>query len=231
MIEVKVKSSAEWKQLNRCHLGISLHNPNLAGEPLAAIVDWINAQHFDECFIDLSDTLHRHNIMNRTGLDEQAAGDRARHEGDMWLEENSGILDRLNLPFRLYRWDHWRESEDVAAGIAAFTQAYETGGDFRDAVVRDIETLSVRSGQELDDARLSCGVRYLLEELAVLSFYFRDYPCAKIYPGREQSSFRIVRKGEVAGVPAGLQNVFYTQLWLHRPVLAAETLVNGKKAA
>ena len=217
MIEIKVKSAAQWRGFDKCHLGISLHNPNLEGERLLAIIEWINNQKFSECFIDLSDSLHRHNLMARHGLDEKEALMRATDEGTLWLDKNGAILDRLRIPYRLYRWNHWFSFEDVAIGMDAFQRAFLGNDEFRAAVYRDVYSLTSRSGVPLDTSRLSSSVRYLLEELAVLSFYFRDYPCAKIYPGREQYSFRMVREGLVPGVPKGLANGFYTQLWLHRP--------------
>lgn len=228
MIEAKVKSGDQWKNFSRCHLGISLHNPNLEGDRLGAVIDWINAQHFSECFIDLSDTLHRHNLVLRQGISEKDALIQAIKEGNSWLKENDFILRRLRIPFRLYRWNHWLALEEVAAGLDSFHRAFIADDDFRAALCRDVYSLTSRSGAPLDNARLSAGVRYLLEELAVLSFYFRDYPCAKIYPGREQYSFRMVREGAVAGVPAGLKNAFYTQIWLHRPESQG---VDNKKAA
>ena len=60
---VKVKSSSDYQLFDQCHLGISIGNANARGRALESIIQWINQQDFKHCFIDLSDTLHRHNFM------------------------------------------------------------------------------------------------------------------------------------------------------------------------
>jgi hypothetical protein len=208
-MQVKVKSRAEWKNYKNAHLGISLGNPNATGQALQAIIRFINESQFTRCFIDLSDTLHRHNFMHRFGLNEKQALLRARNEGDKWLEQNFKTLEQLNIDWELYRWEHWLGIEQVHTYHERFKELFARNALFQSAVLRDIYSFTARNGTPLS--------AYLLEEIAVLSYYFKNYPCAKLYPGKEQDCMKMVRLGELPAAPAGLSNSFYTQLWIHMP--------------
>ena len=100
---VKVKSSSDYQLYDQCHLGISIGNANSRGQALESIIQWINQQDFKHCFIDLSDTLHRHNFMYQFSLSEDHAFDKAREEGDEWLRNNLHQLESLNIRWNLYR--------------------------------------------------------------------------------------------------------------------------------
>jgi tRNA-dependent cyclodipeptide synthase len=216
--QVKIKSSQRWKEYNNCHLGISIHNPNLTGKPLEAIIDWINEQHFKQCFIDLSDTLHRHNYMNTLNISEEAARKLAIEEGNRWLEENSNVLNKLNLRWEIHRWDHWLKYKEVQTNIKQLEDAFLYSKEFRQAILEDIKSFTSRQQEKTSFSILRAGTKYLIEEMGVLSYYFKSYPCAKIYPGKEQKSLKALRLGTINHqVPDGIQNIFYTQLWMHLP--------------
>jgi hypothetical protein len=68
---------------------------------------------------------------------------------------------------------------------------------------------------DIPNEKLMVSVNYLLEELAAHALFFEKYPCATIYPGRQQESFKLVREGLVADVPKGMTNSCFIAIFLH----------------
>lgn len=220
MIKAKIKSAPKWKEYKTCSLGISLQSQNHVGEKLAAMVDWINGtRHFERCVVDLSDTLHRHNFALQGGLSLDAAHEKALHIGNQWLKDNQKILDRLSIPYEIVRWDHWLTHPRLFESRKAFDAAFLADQEFRDALLRDVGHFLERSQRQsfkgASPAAVKHSLEYLLEELAVHALFFEQYPCATIYPGRQQESFRLVREGHVRNVPQGMTQSCFVPVFLY----------------
>lgn len=187
-------------------LGISLGSQNHRGAALEAIVDCINQSPLKQGVIDLSDTLRRHTYMIE-GMDPEAAYAAAREAGNEWLRNNGATLEKLQKPYEIIRWDHWLQNERFPAYLEAFERAYETNPHLRAAVARDIQRFYTRkfndAAQQMNEINLS--VKFILEELAVMSIQFEDNPRAQLYPGNELHSLRVIRDGLVTDVPLNIQ--------------------------
>ncbi len=89
-------------------LGVSLHNPNIAGDRLKYMIDWIaEKKNFKKCYIDLSDTLYRHNYMLVNSIPKMKQVKKAVDQGNKWLNRHQEIIDRLDIPVSILRWDQW----------------------------------------------------------------------------------------------------------------------------
>lgn len=217
MLKAKPKGAGGWENYSQCTIGISIGNPNCQGENLQAIVDWLNTKlNFQLCMIDLSDTLNRYNIMLEEGVDEETARTRAQQEGTQWLKDNQHILDRINIPYTVTRWEKWLSDPKIAEYKARFHKAFETNKEFRDAVFADVEryhTRHERSAWDLNNiGRMKYSIGYLIEELAVHSAIYDNGPVASLYPGEQQESFRMVRSGAIDNVPEGMRNSHFVRL-------------------
>lgn len=227
MIKAKIKSAPKWKEYKTCSLGISLQSQNHVGDKLAAMVDWINSTgHFERCVVDLSDTLHRHNLALQNSLSPAAAHEMASRLGDEWLAENQKILDRLSIPHEVIRWDSWLSHPRLGDNRMEFDNAFLKDKNFRAALLRDVGHFFDRTQnkplKDVPEEAIRQSMEYLLEELAVHSLFFEKYPCATIYPGRQQESFRLVRDGLVPNAPQGMTHSCFVSVFLYeadeRPV-------------
>ncbi len=231
MIIAKIKSLPKWKDYKTCSLGISLQSRNHVGERFEAIVDWVNStgDQFDKCLVDLSDTLHRHNFVLEKGMSYPEAHAHARALGDKWLRENGRTLDKLKMPVEIIRWDTWLEHEQLAENRRKFQVAFDTNLAFRNALMADVQHYFERvHGLSLSVVpyyKIKLSAEYLLEELAAHALYFDKYPCATIYPGRQQASFKLVREGFVPGVPQGMTRSCFVAIYLYD--LAQQVVSNG----
>jgi len=219
MIKAKVKNAPVWSLYQNCSLGISLQSQNHVGEYLRAIVTWTNGK-FENCLIDLSDTLHRYNYMIEENLSAGEAYKKARREGDLWLEKNRHIIDDLAMPFRILRWDEWLDHPELESCKHSFWAAYNDDAEFNKAVLADVQNYYMRRHglllEDVPEKNILLSAAYLLEELAVHSLFFKNYRSTTIYPGRQQACFKLVREGKVPNVPTGLQNSSFIGLFLHR---------------
>ncbi|MEZ5918874.1 MAG: hypothetical protein R3D66_02810 [Alphaproteobacteria bacterium] len=119
----------------------------------------------------------------------------------------------------------------------SFTQAYEQNERFSQAIDVDVMSFFVRKARQetqgteqavnklssdnfnimssISKRQIDLSKRYLLEELSAHSILYQTHPCATIYPGKQQESFKLVRNGEIDNVPSGLQNSCHTRIVLH----------------
>ena len=218
MIKVSARSEAKWSGLSRFHLGVSMGGGHHSGEMLEAIVAWINHHGFEGGMIDISDTLNRYNYM-RDDIPELEAREISKRDGIKWELRNTETLSKLDMPVKLIHWDHWLQDDRFESYLHAFETAFNKNPVLKVALMQDIQRFYTRkfnqSLHERSSADIELSKRFYLEELAVLSIQFEDYPCVEIYPGRELDCLKVVRAGKVKNVPLGLQNAVYSSLFIH----------------
>lgn len=214
-MSVSVTPKQAWRHHRNFHVGISMGSRNHTGSAFAAVVGWINDQGFDFGLLDVSDTLNRHN-------DNEHEGDlRARFaaaNGVRWRRDNAAALKGLTTPHRIVHWNQWLSDPRFAAYKAQFETAFNEQPAFRDAVTKDITNFLKRKYgtdvHEISPADMATGKRYYLEELAVLSIQFENFPCVKLYPGKELESMKVIRAGKVRNIPTGIQNTTFARLFV-----------------
>lgn len=235
MAVASVKSNATWKKYPHFCLGISLGSKNHEGEALEAIVDWLNRAGFSEGRVDFSDTLHRYNVMMDEGLDEHSARKRILEDSDAWITRNHRTLDKLVMPHELISWDRWLHHPKFSAYKAEFERAYQNNPHFRQAILNDVGHYFSRRDDlalsQVEPEKIELSVAFLIEELAAHSILYGEYPCAVVYPGREQESFKLARSGLLKGIPTGMEQSFHTRLVLHKLAPVMPDSVNDNAGA
>ena len=217
----KVQSSRGWQTQRHYCLGVSLGSHNHQGDALAAIVDWINRQeHFVSGIIDLSDTLHRFNIMMDAGLSEAAARQEAARISSEWCQRHWPILRTLKVPFEYITWDHWLSDGRFEIYKHAFEESFRSGGPLADAIRGDVNAyFKRRFGHGIETAsahKTMLCVSYLIEELSAHSILYQAFPNrVTIYPGRQQRCYALVREGGLPDTPRGLCTSLHVRLVIH----------------
>jgi tRNA-dependent cyclodipeptide synthase len=207
---VKVKNSPDWRNHETGLLAISVGGEKHEGLKLAAAIAWIN-QNFKYCVIDLSDTLQRYNLM-MGGMPEMDAYRQSLASGNAWLERNRSVLMQLTIPYTIARWDQWLLHPQFPKLLRQYTDLYEMNIDFKSAVNADAENFTDRK----DNRSLAFSRRYILEEMAAFTIMANRFKAAKIYPGHELKSMRLVRDGNIPNAPYGLENEYYTRVNFER---------------
>lgn len=197
-------------------LGVSLGNRNSEGARIKAVATWLSGR-FSHVIIDLSDTLNRYNVMADFGLSEVEAELKCRKEGDEWIKNNVPIFQKLGINFSVIRWDERLNDPNFKAEFERMKQAYTENAELRLAVNNDISAFLKRRGKTLDSISAEqhrLYTLYLLEEVTAHSLHFEKMPSARVYPGKEQETYRIIGSSKVANVHDGLKNSYYTRIWI-----------------
>lgn len=213
MIKVLPKSASSWKAYNTAVIGVSLSSKNHIGPAFAGLMNWVG-NNFDSCIIDLSDSLHRYNVINDHHSVEEAHSI-TQAQGSAWLRDHALIIDATPIPTTVIRWDHWLSHPDFQKHFDAFKIAAETQPDFHATLMQDIHHFNLRRNIEPDQAsaaQLQHSLNYLLEELAAHSILYAQTPCAVVYPGKDHESFKMARLGKIKNVPNGHINSCFTRM-------------------
>lgn len=193
---VKVKQSPGWQQAESCIISISQGQENHEGEKLAALLEWGVANH-RRCILNISDTLHRHNLM-AGGTGEAEAFVQARRMGDLWRERNAAFIRPFeNSFYRTHRWNDWLFHPDFETVHAHVLSLFTGDAPFRAEAEKDIALFTDRkTKQESPDRtarlRATCTA-YLLEETAAYIIMSRTYGASRVYPAVPLSTFAYLR--------------------------------------
>jgi tRNA-dependent cyclodipeptide synthase len=216
---VRVNACPEWVGYDSCTLGISVGQPYHEGEKFAATVEWA-ARHFEHIRVDVSDTLQRHRLIGAGATPAEAAR-ASLHAGDRWIAEAMPVLAESGRPFAIVRWNTWLRHPEFAVVHRTYSRLAETDAVLRLAVNRDIDDFIARQSRRgllpPDETTTRAASRaYLIEELAAITLQGAAERSARIYPGPELASFKVLRQGLVPGAPAGLDRDYYVQVNLER---------------
>lgn len=212
MMKVAPKSLSHWKECKTACVGISMHSENHTGEALHSMLNWVE-ENFENCVLDLSDLLYRHNYIS-AGYSPEIAFALSQKDGDKWLSEHIGVIQSMSIPTTIIRWQNWLNHPQFSSNLEQFRLAYKTQAPFRDALMDDISKFYKRKNADLslEDLGIKNSIEYMLEELSAHSILYTEYPSAVIYPGKQHESFKMVRAGQVESVPKGIENSKYVRM-------------------
>lgn len=198
-----------WSSYTVCSFEISMGNQWQEGSYLASQIEWAN-QHFKRCFIHVGDTLHRHNLLDRMSPEKARATGYVM--GSAWLARNTGIIDSLEIPYEIVRWDRWLSHPDFPGLRAAIQDHYESNAFFRKAVAQDVERF-IKRNSTVNPIRC---VDYLLEEAAGDTLFCRQNPMTRIYPASELATYAYLSRTQVPDHLKGLDRSVRVRISFHR---------------
>lgn len=208
-MKARIPGPAFWGHRSACSLEISMNNPRQDGRYLASQIDLVNRR-FKRCFIHMGDTLQRHNLLGRLSPDDARLASYIM--GSAWLARNADILEKLEIPYDIIRWDHWLEHPDFPELHAALRAYYDSNVFFRKIVGRDVALFLERNPQA-DPARC---VDYLLEEAAADTLFARQTPTVRLYPASELATYAHLSKTDIPSPLKGLNRGVHVRISFHR---------------
>ncbi|MEM6348488.1 MAG: tRNA-dependent cyclodipeptide synthase [Bacteroidota bacterium] len=197
-----------------CFLSISMANNNQTGVKLSSTLEWIN-NNFSFCIVNLADSIQQHNF-EMLGLPYSQALQHAKRLGDRWLKENGEILEELEIPYSLTRWDNWRCSSSLQPIIRKYQKLYETNAQFSHTLNKDLQAfVDKHYSQErhpISRERYFAGcIDYFFEELSVWTIVGRTGRFIKIYPARPHKVAVDLSNG-LYEAPNGIENITFARL-------------------
>lgn len=160
--KVCLNRKTDWQVFNSCRIQVSVGNPRYEGAKYQALLEWCYHR-FDNVEIILSDTLQRYNLRQQMGIDNATAWKLSRLEGQAWLKRNPCPYD-----FKVTCWDELLKHPSFSMRRGAIDRQYKKNPAFRSLVDAAAEKYG--------------NADFLLEEIAVFSFLFKD-PAVDVYAG------------------------------------------------
>lgn len=178
---------------NKARLNISVGQDYHEGEKFLAQTEWV-ARHFNECVINICDTLQRHNL-EASGIHPIQAQKMALINGKGWLERNNNAIRLLPKP-TIIHWDKWLSHPEWEQATQTIEGAYHHNPTFKKIADETAESFLKRrefhSNKELKIAH-DYSLRYILEEAAFAQISsYQDV--ADIYPGTFPPIFDYMRE-------------------------------------
>jgi len=208
---IKIRKCPFWGNYETACLAVSVGKEYHEGDKLRAVVEWINTR-FRRVIVDVADTLQRHNIMLKQGLSEPQAHEKANHLGEEWLKRNTETLGIFTIPVWINRWDNRLNHPEYKKTQEIFLDLYNKNCLFHQAVNSDASAFIQRQGQTFNPNIFENSRNYLLEEIAALTLFYRENPCATIYPKGTLLCFKLLNQGKIDGAPKGFENNYHTQI-------------------
>jgi len=205
----RIRNPAGWMDKPYVCLSVSCGQPAHEGADFRAALEAAAASK-RPIVIDLSDSLQAHNFV-AAGMPETIAFAKARRAGTAWIRRNGAAVAAQGGA--ILRWDTWRQEPAYRPLHAALVDLYGAGGVFAAAVDQDIKTFLHRR-PEATPLMAARSWEFIIEEAAGEILLARQYPCARLYPGRELATLTALRTGQVAGAPAGLERSAYYRFTL-----------------
>ncbi|WP_053405216.1 tRNA-dependent cyclodipeptide synthase [Persicobacter sp. CCB-QB2] len=204
----------EGKNIRNLHIGISIGNQQQRGDYLEATIAYAN-RNFDYCLINIADTSQRHNLMMEN-REESAAYSEALSWGDQWLFDNLRYIEKLSIPYKVTRWDHWRLHPDFPEVLEGYYNLYENNSSFQELAHLDLARFTDAHLDKLnhlltrEELERRC-VNYLLEELSVWTIMGRSGKYLKAYPAKPFKTV-LALSSQKYDAPQGIENIVFARI-------------------
>jgi hypothetical protein len=169
------------------------------GKCLEKIVEAINPI-FSKCDIVISDTLQRFNLMLRyPDMSEEKALQVAADIGNNWLEKNENILKKLNIPFKIYKWNDWLNHQDFQRHYEYVCNLMNEEPDFAISIMHSIKEYFKRKTKQDDsdvllNKAMPLAYNFVLEEAAVMLLWCDVGYDFELHPSNRSAALTYVHK-------------------------------------
>jgi hypothetical protein len=196
-----------------CLFGISIGNTKQAGEKLEATIKLIN-ENFDECLIGLSDTMQIPNHMAK-GLSYEGARGLCIKQRNEWLSENSHILKKLTIPYKIQFWDETMSLPCKYGGLKNYLkEMYETDTSFKGVIDQDVNKFVSRNS--LYKGKEHFCREFLFEELDGYSRIGQAGKYIKLYPSKNLASLDALMEGKFPKITLGHKNIQFATIYFDK---------------
>lgn len=202
-------------------LWVSLSKDDTKGDKLRSAAGWMDAHFSRGWYIDLADTLDRHNRTALYGTPPDQAELEARKAGQDWIAGQQPNLHSARNLKGIITFDHWRTHRDFEPTLEQLRNLLDISQPYETAVRRDASEFVTRrfSGSMSEERRrdlLVSGTNYVLEETAAGILAARELRATRFYPGPQLSSLQLLRAGNVPHAPEGYDAERYVEFNLER---------------
>lgn len=193
-IEARIVGVGKHNQIalknSTCLLTISLGQESQQGAHLSAILNTINNT-FGACTIVVGDILQRYTLAIQGDYKPENYYEAAKKGGDLWLLRHQLLFQKMTIPVKIIRWEHWLQHPDFQKQYALLTELLNTEPRYRACFDYGVEHFVRKYVQRLVDPNMlnigqakKMSFNYLFEECVALTLWSElDYQY-ELYPGK-----------------------------------------------
>lgn len=179
-----------------CVLLISVGQKYHEDKKLVATIDLINRSKFESCHIVIADSLQRYNFVN-----EPEAYKKSMYLGDKWIQDNQCTINKINMPFKIIRWDYWLHHKDYLNNRQYLESLYNSDFTYKKLTKETIQEFMLRYLKKdpenfklyKKELEYNC-LQYLLEECAIIiNIWYKIGYDFIIYPKPITSALKATR--------------------------------------
>lgn len=172
-------------------VGVKVHED----EKFLATMRLINSS-FQSCVLLVDDSIQKYTFkIDEPNLSLDELSIRAIHEGDKWLARNKDAYQSLTIPYKIMRWDDWRNHKNFEQAYASIDALYNTDEPYKQAMHSGIEDFICRHTARLltidnfdKQHAFNYCLLYLKEECAVMCLWAQEEFDFEVYPsGRNKA--------------------------------------------
>lgn len=193
-------SDKEKFKQSKCIIPISVGVKTHEGEEFLATMRLINTW-FKSCALLIDDSIQRYTL--KIGEPNASLDDlyiRAISAGDQWLERNRQTYENLTIPYKITRWDDWRNHKDFNKSYSNVEALYNTDELYRKAIHDNIEDFISNYEMPSPDMifdkghAFNCCLQYLKEECAVMCLWALEGFDYEVYPSTRNKAMKATYK-------------------------------------
>lgn len=194
-----VSDKIKFKQSN-CLMTISVGQQSHEDERFAATIDLIDTS-FKSCVISIDDSLQRHTMALHHKENADALYNISLKEGDLWLERNKKYLNKLSIPTKLIRWDHWLQHKDFLTQQDKIKTLLKEDAEYRNTFTTSVDTFLGKytrrfantNSFDIERAR-NLSFNFVLEECAALTLWPELLCHFEVYPNGHNPAIEATKK-------------------------------------
>jgi hypothetical protein len=134
---------------------------------------------FKSCAIAVCDSLQRHSLQLGTYYSDEEMYDISNQLGLEWISRNQHYIDRLTIPYTIFRWDDWLKRPDYLIYRQKIMDIYHSDPDFANAmhstITNFVTRFQKRQKNKLDEEIIKkASFNYLVEECAIIMIMWQE---------------------------------------------------------
>jgi len=183
-----------------CLLTISVGQEVHEGDKLLETIKLVG-KNFKKCTLLIDDSIQRHTMAINSKKEAVDFLDDAVLEGDLWLYRNREIFCQLNIPYNIFRWNHWLNHENFKKIHSNLLNEYENNEEYKSAINETIEIFLNRYISRLADTSnidiqrsFKLCFDYLLEECTALCLWVEGRYNFEVYPSKRNQAMTLTHE-------------------------------------
>lgn len=199
---IRFIDESERKNFNqsRCMFSISVGQQSHEGEFFSKTIDLINAN-FKSCVMIVDDSLQRHTMALEHSQDADYFYNISIREGDLWLERNRTVFERLNSLEKVVRWDYWLKHKEFNARKAIIESMIATNAAYAEAFnvsIQDFVEKYRKRNNNINNADIDRAKKlsydFVLEECTALCLWTELECNYEVYHGLHNEAMRMTKE-------------------------------------